>query len=148
MPVLQANPSDTETAARALSGQGTARVSGFPAGFDSSTDAARCAQDQGKFWEYHDLLFTQSPQLAPEDLRRYAGQVGVDVTKFDSCLAAGTHKAAVQRDLDEGNRLGVTGTPAFFINGRTLTGAQPLEAFTRLIEQELASATASRKGKE
>jgi protein-disulfide isomerase len=113
-----------------------------------AAEAARCAHDQGKFWEYHDVLFTQSPQLAPEDLRRYAGQVGLDVTKFDGCLATGVHKAAVQRDLDEGNRLGITGTPAFFINGRTLTGAQPLEAFTRLIEQELASATASGKGKE
>ena len=113
-----------------------------------SAEAARCARDQGKFWEYHDVLFTQSPQLALEDLRRYAVQVGLDVTKFDGCLAAGVHKATVQRDLDEGNRLGVTGTPAFFINGRTLTGAQPLEAFARLIEQELASTTASGKGKE
>jgi protein-disulfide isomerase len=112
-----------------------------------AAEAARCAQDQGKFWEYHDVLFTQSPQLAPEDLRRYAGQVGVDVTKFDSCLAAGIQKAAVQRDLDEGIRLGITGTPAFFVNGRTLTGAQPLEAFTRLIEQELAGVAASGKGK-
>ena len=112
-----------------------------------AAEAARCAQDQGKFWEYHDLLFTQSPQLAPEDLRRYAGQVGVDVTKFDSCLAAGTHKAAVQQDLDEGIRLGITGTPAFFVNGRTLTGAQPLEAFTKLIDQELAGVADSAKGK-
>jgi protein-disulfide isomerase len=113
-----------------------------------AAEAARCAQDQGKFWEYHDVLFIQSPQLAPDDLRRYAGQVGLDVTKFDSCLAAGVHKAAVQRDLDEGNRLGITGTPAFFINGRTLTGAQPLEAFTRLIDQELAGVATSGKGKE
>jgi protein-disulfide isomerase len=113
-----------------------------------AAEAARCAQDQGKFWEYHDVLFTQSPQLALEDLQRYAGQAGLDATKFDSCLAAGVHKAAVQRDLDEGNRLGITGTPAFFINGRTLTGAQPLEAFTRLIDQELAGAAASGKGKE
>jgi protein-disulfide isomerase len=113
-----------------------------------AAEAARCAQDQGKFWEYHDVLFTQSPQLALEDLRRYAGQVGLDVTKFDGCVATGVHKAAVQRDLDEGNRLGITGTPAFFINGRTLTGAQPLEAFTRLIEQELARTAASGKGKE
>jgi len=112
-----------------------------------AAEAARCAQDQGKFWEYHDLLFTQSPQLAPEDLRRYAGQVGVDVTKFDSCLAADTHKAAVQWDLDEGNRLGITGTPAFFVNGRTLTGAQPLEAFTKLIDQELAGVADSAKSK-
>jgi len=113
-----------------------------------AAEAARCAQDQGKFWEYHDVLFTQSPQLALEDLRRHAGQVGLDVTKFDGCLAAGVHKATVQRDLDEGNRLGITGTPAFFINGRTLSGAQPLEAFTRLIEQELAGVAASGKGKE
>jgi protein-disulfide isomerase len=113
-----------------------------------AAEAARCAHDQGKFWEYHDVLFTQSPQLALEDLRHYAGQVGLDVTKFDSCLAAGVHKAAVQRDLDEGNRLGVTGTPAFFINGRALQGAQPLEAFTRLIDQELAGVAASGKGKE
>src|SRR5262245_37021089 len=112
-----------------------------------AAEAARCAQDQGKFWEYHDVLFTQSPQLATEDLRRYAGQVGLDVTKFDSCLAAGTHKAAVQRDLDEGNRLGVTGTPAFFINGRSLSGAQPLEAFTRMIDQELARVATSETGK-
>jgi protein-disulfide isomerase len=113
-----------------------------------AAEAARCAQDQGKFWEYHDALFTQSPQLALEDLRRYAGQVGLDVTKFDGCLAAGVHKATVQRDLDEGNRLGITGTPAFFINGRTLTGAQPLEAFIRLIEQELASVNPAGKGLE
>ena len=113
-----------------------------------AAEAARCASDQGKFWEYHDVLFTQSPQLTLEDLRRYAGQVGLDVTQFDGCLAAGVHKATVQRDLDEGNRLGITGTPAFFINGRTLTGAQPLEAFARLIDQELAGVAASGKGKE
>jgi protein-disulfide isomerase len=113
-----------------------------------AAEAARCAHDQGKFWEYHDVLFAQSPQLALENLRRYAGQVGLDVAKFDSCLTTGTHKATVQRDLDEGNRLGITGTPSFFINGRTLSGAQPLEAFTRLIEQELARVATSGKGKE
>jgi protein-disulfide isomerase len=113
-----------------------------------AAEAARCAQDQRKFWEYHDVLFSQSPQLAREDLRRYAGQVGLDVKKFEDCLAAGVHKASVQRDLDEGNRLGITGTPAFFINGRTLSGAQPLEAFTRLIEQELARVTTSGKARE
>jgi protein-disulfide isomerase len=113
-----------------------------------AAEAARCAHDQGKFWEYHDVLFTQSPRLGTDDLRRYAEQVGLDVTKFDGCVAAGVHKAGVQRDLDEGNRLGITGTPAFFINGRPLTGTQPIEAFTRLIEQELARVAASGKGKE
>ncbi len=104
-----------------------------------AAEAARCAQDQGKFWEYHDMLFAHFPQAAPDDLRRYAEQVGLDVTKFDRCLSAGVHKATVQRDLDEGTRLGVNGTPAFFINGRPLPGAQPLEAFVRVIDEELAS---------
>jgi protein-disulfide isomerase len=112
-----------------------------------AAEAARCAHDQGKFWEYHDVIFAQSPQLANEDLRRYAGEVGLDVAKFDSCLSAGTHKAAVQRDLDEGSRLGITGTPAFFVNGRALSGAQPLDAFTKLIEQELDRISASPKGR-
>jgi protein-disulfide isomerase len=113
-----------------------------------AAEAARCASDQGKFWEYHDVLFTQSPELALEDLRRYGGQVGLDVTKFDACLTAGVYKAAVQRDLDEGTRLGITGTPAFFINGRILSGAQPIEAFTRLIDQELAGVATRGKDKE
>jgi protein-disulfide isomerase len=132
MPVLQANPSDTKAVALRYPDKVRLAYRDFP--LDSihpqarrAAEAARCAQDQGKFWEYHDALFTQSPQLALEDLRRYAGQVGLDVTKFDGCLATGVHKATVQRDLDEGNRLGITPT-AFFVNGRTLTGAQPLEA--------------------
>lgn len=102
-----------------------------------AAEAARCAHDQGKFWEYHDLLYANTPRGASEDLRRYAQQVGLDVAKFEQCVSSGVHKAAVQRDIDEGGRLGVTGTPAFFINGRPLEGAQPLEAFVRLIEEEL-----------
>jgi protein-disulfide isomerase len=102
-----------------------------------AAEAARCAHDQGKFWEYHDLLYANTPRAASEDLRRYAQQVGLNVAKFEQCVSSGVHKAAVQRDIDEGGRLGVTGTPAFFINGRPLEGAQPLEAFVRLIEEEL-----------
>ena len=109
-----------------------------------AAEAARCANDQGKFWDYYDTLFTESPKLAPDDLKRYATQAGIDVKKFDDCLSGGVHKTALQKDIDEGTRLGVTGTPAFFINGRPLTGAQPLEAFTRIIDDELARATASR----
>jgi len=105
-----------------------------------AAEAARCARDQGKFWEYHDLLFAGPASGAPEDLERFAGQVGLDVAAFGGCLAGGTHRAAVQRDVDEAARLGLSGTPAFFINGRPLTGAQPLEAFARVIEEELAAA--------
>jgi protein-disulfide isomerase len=107
--------------------------------------AARCAADQGKFWDYYDALFKESPKLSPDDLKRYAKQVGLDGAKFDACVAKDTHKAAIERDLEEGRRLGITGTPAFFINGRSLTGAQPLGAFTRLIDEELARAAGTAK---
>ena len=96
------------------------------------------AQDQGKFWEYHDALFTNSPNLATDDLRRYAEQIGLEVPTFERCVSSGVHRATVQRDLEEGARLGINGTPAFFINGRALHGAQPLEAFARVIEEELS----------
>jgi len=62
----------------------------------------------------------------------------MDVTKFEGCLSGGVHKGAVQRDLEEGTRLGITGTPAFFINGRPLQGSQPFEVFARVIDEELA----------
>lgn len=102
-----------------------------------AAEAARCAHDQGKFWDYHDMLFTNSPRAAPDDLRRYAEQVGLDVPTFERCVSTGAHRATVQRDLEEGARLGVTGTPAFFVNGRLLSGAQPLDAFAGVIEEEL-----------
>ena len=102
-----------------------------------AAEAARCAHDQGKFWEYHDELFAHAPKAGPDDLRRYAEQVKLDVAKFEGCLEAGAHKATVQKDVEEAGRLGITGTPAFFINGRPLSGAQPLEAFARIIEEEL-----------
>jgi protein-disulfide isomerase len=102
-----------------------------------AAEAARCARDQGRFWEYHDLLFAGPPRATPEDLERYAGQAGLDLTAFGACLSGDVHRAGVQRDIDEAARLGLGGTPAFFINGRPLTGAQPVEAFARVIEEEL-----------
>lgn len=109
-----------------------------------AAEAARCAHDQGKFWEYHDELFAHAPKAASDDLRRYAEQVKLDVAKFENCLSTGAHKAAVQKDVEEATRLGVTGTPAFFVNGRSLTGAQPFEAFARIIEEELTRKPAQR----
>lgn len=103
-----------------------------------AAEAARCAHDQGKFWDYHDLLYAEAPRASPEDLGRYAAQVGLEPPTFERCLSGGAHRTTVQRDLDEGIRLGVTGTPAFFVNGRPLSGAQPLEAFDRVIEEDLA----------
>ncbi|HET9334328.1 MAG TPA: DsbA family protein, partial [Gemmatimonadota bacterium] len=69
----------------------------------------------------------------------YAGQAGLDLGAFGTCLSGGVHRAAVQRDVDEAGRLGISGTPGFFVNGRPLTGAQPLEVFVRVIEEELAA---------
>ena len=68
----------------------------------------------------------------------------MDAGKFEVCISSGAYKAAVQKDIDEGLGLGITGTPAFFINGRPLGGAQPLEAFTRIIDDELARVVAAR----
>jgi protein-disulfide isomerase len=110
-----------------------------------AAEAARCAHDQRKFWDYHDVLFTQAPRLAPDDLKRYAAQVSLDAKKFDACLSSGIHKAGVQRDIDEGTRLGVTGTPAFYVNGRPLQGYQPIQAFARVIDEELARIAADRE---
>jgi protein-disulfide isomerase len=103
----------------------------------SAAEAAQCARAGGKFWEYHDALFVQSPKLAADDLKRYAKEIGLDVDKFDACVAGGAQSAAVQKDIDEGTRLGITGTPAFFINGRFLNGSQPLDAFSKVIDDEL-----------
>jgi protein-disulfide isomerase len=102
-----------------------------------AAEAGRCARDGDKFWEYHDVLFAESPKLAIEDLKRYAVQVGLDADKFDACLSKGTHSADVQSDIDEGQRLGITATPVFFINGRSVRGAQPPETFARVIDDEL-----------
>ena len=99
---------------------------------------ARCAGDQGKFWQYHDTLYAKAPKLGPADLKVYAKETGLDTASFDQCLESGKHKNIVQKDLAEGAKLGLTGTPSFFINGREISGAQPLEAFAAIIEEELA----------
>ncbi|HUO24017.1 MAG TPA: thioredoxin domain-containing protein [Candidatus Aquilonibacter sp.] len=99
-------------------------------------EAARCAAEQGKFWEYRDLLYKNAP-AAPEQLPTFASQLGLDSIAFKTCLESGKFKAAVQKDEDEGDRLGVQGTPFFFINGRPFPGAQPESEFSRVIDEEL-----------
>ena len=102
-----------------------------------AAEAARCAGDQGRFWQYHDTLYRTAPKLKPLDLKAYAKDVGLDSAAFDQCLASGKHRSAVQQDLNEGAKLGLTGTPTFFINGREMSGALPLEAFSTVIDEEL-----------
>jgi protein-disulfide isomerase len=103
-----------------------------------AAEAARCAGEQGKFWEYHDRLYVDSPKAGVEELKSYGKDVGLNMTAFDQCVTSGKYRAAVQKDLNEGAQLGLTGTPTFFINGREFSGAQPVEAFAAIIDEELA----------
>ena len=105
-----------------------------------AAEAARCAYEQGKFWEYHDRLYANSPKASADDLKNYAKEVGLNVDSFDRCLVSGKYKAVVQQDLKEGTQLGLSGTPTFFINGREISGNQPLTAFEAMIDEELARA--------
>lgn len=102
-------------------------------------EAARCAREQGKFWEYHDLLFERSPSHSPEQLKQYARELKLDSPVFAECLESGKYQAEVAHDVEEGTRLGVSGTPTFVINGRFLEGEQSVTALQKLIESELGS---------
>jgi protein-disulfide isomerase len=112
-----------------------------------AAEAARCARDQGKFWEYHDLLFGHFPQAAPDDLKQYAQQVGLDLTS-SMVVSQGEFIKPRCNGRRRGYRLGITARQLSLVNGRPYEGAQPLDAFTRLIEQELGRVAASGKGKE
>jgi len=103
-----------------------------------AAEAAQCANAQGKFWEYHDQLFANQRALQKEDLEKYAGAVGLDQDAFNTCLESGKTAAEVNADHAAGVQAGVSGTPAFFVNGRFLSGAQPFEAFKQVIDEELA----------
>ena len=104
----------------------------------AAAEAAACADEQGRFWEYHDLLFEAPQGLEDAALEGYAEQVGLDVEAFRSCLAGGRGREVVDRDLGAASSAGISGTPAFVINGILLSGAQPFEEFQRIIEEELA----------
>ena len=106
---------------------------------EKAAEASLCASEQGKFWEYHDLLFKNQRKLDVPDLKEYATSLGLDTSKFAKCLDGGKISASVQSDQAAGQAVGVSGTPAFFINGVMLSGAQPFEEFQRVIDQELAS---------
>jgi protein-disulfide isomerase len=99
--------------------------------------AANCAIPQGKFFEYNQKLFVTD--LSPENYKKIAGDLGMDSKKFDECVAKNDEKT-IDQDLADGAAVGVNGTPAFFINGRMLSGAQPFEAFKTIIDEEVAKA--------
>jgi protein-disulfide isomerase len=115
----------------------------FPLSFHphaaKAAEASLCAADQGKFWEYHDVLFKNQKKLDPTDLKAYAGEVGLDGQKFGQCLESGDKKKTVDADQQAGLAAGVGGTPAFFINGIFLNGAVPVDEFKKIIDVELAA---------
>lgn len=102
-----------------------------------ASEAALCAQEQDRFWEYHRVLFREAPKLGEEELKHYASEIGLDRAAFDACLAEDRHAATVQADVDAGTGIGVAGTPAFFVNGLPLAGARSADQFAVLIDQEL-----------
>jgi predicted DsbA family dithiol-disulfide isomerase len=100
--------------------------------------AARCAAEQGRFWDYHRSLMKDKGSLDEDDLARRAATLKLDTGDFAECLASDRHLETIQAEFQQGSDLGVTGTPAYFVNGRMISGARPLSAFTEIIDAELA----------
>lgn len=117
-----------------------------------AAEAAECAYDQGKFWEYHDILFERQTTpgvgslfehrtaLDVESLKNYAVELGLDVETFNQCLDSGEKTEIIRQDIQDGRRYGLRGTPTFFVNGRMLPGALPLATFESFIDAALREA--------
>jgi protein-disulfide isomerase len=102
-----------------------------------AAEAAQCANEQGQFWPYHDRLFAEPGKLSDAELKQTASALGLKADQFNKCVDDRKYKSVVETDAQAGVNAGVTGTPAFFINGRLLSGAQPFDAFKRIIDEEL-----------
>ena len=102
-----------------------------------AAEAAACAAEQGQFWPYYDRLFADQTKLSADGLKQSAAALGLDTGRFNACVDTHKYKDRVETDIKEGNEAGVNGTPAFFINGRLLSGAQPFDAFKRVIDEEI-----------
>ena len=108
-----------------------------------AAEASLCAAEQSKFWELHDAMFADQKKLSVSDLKQTARKLGLDGKKFDSCLDSGRYVEQVQNDQKEGKRAGVNGTPAIFVNGRSVDGGSvPFSVLERVIDRELARANA------
>jgi protein-disulfide isomerase len=104
-----------------------------------AAEAAACAEEQGKFWEYHDRLFANSSKLTDPDLKAHAAAIGLNTAQFNTCVDTHKHKSDVDADIAAADAVGVNGTPAFFINGRSIDGAQSFDVFKKIIDEELAA---------
>lgn len=99
--------------------------------------AAQCAREQDRFWPYYDNLMMMGGDLSDKDLRDRARSLELDMTAFESCMTSGRYDESFNANLDEGRDLGVTSTPTFFINGRMLVGAKPIEVWKGVLDEEL-----------
>jgi protein-disulfide isomerase len=106
---------------------------------EHAAEAGRCANEQHKFWEFHDMLFDNPAKLSDQDLVGHARTLGLDARQFENCLLDGKYRGPVEEDIHAGTAAGVTGTPGFFINGVFLNGSQPLATFESMIDAELAA---------
>lgn len=113
----------------------------FPLGFhkdaQKAAEAAECAGEQGKYYEMHNLLFEKGVAGGSSSFKSYASEIGLDRGEFDSCLDSGKMASEIAKDSKDGQALGVRGTPAFFINGKMISGAQPFSVFKAEIEAAL-----------
>lgn len=120
----------------------------FPLAFHSmampAAQAAECAKEQNKFWQFHDKIFGEQDkkgdgtiQFTVDDIKKWAAEIGIDSGKFNACLDSGKYKEEVQKDYNDGVSYNVSGTPTLFINGKAVVGAQPYEVFKSEIERAL-----------
>jgi protein-disulfide isomerase len=110
----------------------------FHANAQKAAEASKCAGDQGKFWEMHDILFEKGVKGGVGSFKGFAIELGLNSDEFNECLDSGEMAAEVQKDLEDGMDVGVKGTPGFIINGQLISGAQPFAVFKQIIEAELA----------
>ena len=104
---------------------------------EKAAEASLCALEQGKFWELHDYMFKNQQQLAVDALKSKAAELGIKPEAFNTCLDSGKYASRIQEDIKAGSAVGVSGTPAMFINGRFISGAVPLDQVTSVIDDEL-----------
>ena len=102
-----------------------------------AAEASLCAEDQGRFWDYHDLLFAEQQAMSISDLKEKAARIELDASEFETCLDSGKYADQVEEDLRAGVIAGVTGTPAFFFNGRPASGALAFPDMAKIIDDEL-----------
>ncbi len=107
-------------------------------GAQKAAEAAQCANDQGAFWPYHDLLYERQPRFTVPELKAYATELKLDTATFDNCLDSGNYTAEVERDFQDALAVGVRGTPTFFFNGNPIAGALSEDALTQIIDFFLA----------